>query len=286
MPRLRVATLTLLSLSGLLSASAMQSLIAQQPAAPTTPSSPSAPAAPQAMDNASIIRLSSSGLSEELIVQTIGATPGHYDTTTDGIIAMKKAGITDKEIGAMLTKNANPNGPAPVTVIAAGPTLPPGVDEVGVYYKDKNGAWVEFQPEIVNYKSGGVLKSIATDGIVKGDKNGHVPGKTAALSVSHPVDILIYAPEGTAYNEYQLLKLRQNSNNREFRSETGGVFHSSSGAERDRLDFTATKIGPRLYEFSLAPELKTGEYGILPPGAISSTNAASAGKIDTFHLVE
>jgi len=280
MPRLRVATLTLLSLSGLLSASAMQSLQAQQPAAST------APAAPQAMDNASIIRLSTSGLSEELIVQTIGATPGHYDTTTDGIIAMKKAGITDKEIGAMLTKNANPNGPAPVPVIASGPTLPPGVDEVGVYYKDKNGAWVEFQPEIVNYKSGGVLKSIATDGIVKGDKNGHVPGKTAALSVSHPVDILIYTPEGTAYNEYQLLKLRQNSNNREFRSETGGVFHSSSGAERDRLDFTATKIGPRLYEFSLAPELKTGEYGILPPGAISSTNAASAGKIDTFHLVE
>jgi len=277
---LRVATLTLLSLSGLLSASAMQSLQAQQPAAST------APAAPQAMDNASIIRLSTSGLSEELIVQTIGATPGHYDTTTDGIIAMKKAGITDKEIGAMLTKNANPNGPAPVPVIASGPTLPPGVDEVGVYYKDKNGNWVEFQPEIVNYKSGGVLKSIATDGIVKGDKNGHVPGKTAALTLNHPVDILIYAPEGTAYNEYQLLKLRQNSNNREFRSETGGVFHSSSGAERDRQDFTATKIGPRLYQFSLGPEKTPGEYGILPPGAISSTNAASAGKIDTFHLAE
>jgi len=277
---LRVATLTLLSLSGLLSASAMQSLQAQQPAAST------AAAAPQAMDNASIIRLSTSGLSEELIVQTIGATPGHYDTTTDGIIAMKKAGITDKEIGAMLTKNANPNGPAPVPVIASGPTLPPGVDEVGVYYKDKNGNWVEFQPEIVNYKSGGVLKSIATDGIVKGDKNGHVPGKTAALTLNHPVDILIYAPEGTAYNEYQLLKLRQNSNNREFRSETGGVFHSSSGAERDRQDFTATKIGPRLYQFSLGPEKTPGEYGILPPGAISSTNAASAGKIDTFHLAE
>ena len=275
MSRSRVAVLTLLSLSGFLCFSAVH---AQQPATPS---------APQAMDNASIIRLSTSGLSEELIVQTIGATPGHYDTSTDGLIALKKAGITDKEVGAMLSKNANPNGPAPVPVIASsGPTLPAGVDEVGVYYKDKNGTWVEFQPEIVNYKSGGVLKSIATDGIVKGDRNGHVPGKTATLVLNHPVDILIYAPEGTAYNEYQLLKLRQNSNNREFRSETGGVFHSSSGAERDRQDFTANKIGPRLYEFSLGPETKPGEYGILPPGAISSTNAASAGKIDTFHLAE
>ena len=243
-------------------------------------------AAQQVMDNAAVIKLSSSGLSEDLIVQTITASNGHYDTSTDALIALKKAGVTDKEVGAMLTKNANPNGSAPAVVAANGSTLPPGVDEVGVYYKDKSGAWVEFSPEIVNYKSGGVLKHSFSYGIVKEDKNGHVPGKSAKLVLSHPVDILIYAPEGTAPNEYQLLLLRQNSDNREFRSETGGVVHSSGGAERDRKDFTSTKIGPRLYTFSLGPEFKPGEYGVLPPGAISSTNAASAGKINTFHLVE
>jgi hypothetical protein len=240
--------------------------------------------AQQTLDNASVIKLSKSGLSEDLIVQTVTASAGHYDTSTDALIALKQAGITDKEIGAMLNKNLNPNGPA--AVASNGSALPPGVDEIGVYYKDKNGTWVEFQPEIVNYKSGGVLKSIATEGLVKGDKNGHVPGKSAALTLNHPVEVLIYAPEGTAPNEYQLLLLRQNSNNREFRSETGGVFHSSGGAERDRKDFTSTKIGPRLYTFTLGPEFKPGEYGILPPGSVSSTNAASAGKINTFHLVE
>jgi hypothetical protein len=242
-------------------------------------------AAQQVMDNAAVMKLAGSGLSEDLIVQTITASAGHYDTSTDALIALKKAGITDKEVGAMLTKNANPNGPAPAAA-ATGSALPAGVDEVGVYYKDKTGAWTEFSPEIVNYKSGGALKHTFSYGIVKEDKNGHVPGKSAALSLNHPVDILIYTPEGTAPNEYQLLLLRQNSDNREFRSETGGVVHSSSGAERDRKDFTPTKIGPRLYTFSLGPDFKPGEYGILPPGAISSTNAASAGKIDTFHLVE
>jgi hypothetical protein len=238
------------------------------------------------MDNAAIIKLNASGLSEDIIVQTINASAGQYDTSTDGLIALKKAGVTDKEVGAMISKTANPNGPAPVAVAANGSALPPGVDEVGVYYKDKNGSWVEFSPEIVNYKSGGVLKHSFSYGIVKEDKNGHVPGKSAALALTHPVEILIYAPEGTAPNEYQLLALRQNSDNREFRSDTGGVFHSSTGAERDRKDFTATKIGPRLYTFALGPDVKPGEYGVLPPGAISSTNAASAGKIDTFRLVE
>jgi hypothetical protein len=267
MPALRVMRLTLIFILGLLPFASLQ--------------------AQQTLDNAAILKLSQSGLSESLIVQTITASPGHYDTGTDALIALKKAGITDKEVGAMLMKNANPNGPAPASATATGPSLPPGVDETGVYYKDtKTGAWIEFKPEIVNYKSGGVLKSIATDGIVKGDKNGHIPGKSAELALTHPVEILIYAPEGTAPNEYQLLKLRQNSNNREFRSETGGVFHNSGGADRDRQDFTATKIGTRLYTFTIGPEIRPGEYGILPPGAVSSTNAASDGKINTFRLVE
>jgi hypothetical protein len=237
------------------------------------------------LNDDAILKLQKAGLSEDLIVTTITNSPGHYDLATDKMIALKQAGLTDKEIGAMFAKNATPNGVAPVA--AGGSSLPAGVDEIGVYYRDpKTENWVEFPPEIVNYKSGGALKSAFSYGIVKQDKNGHIPGKTSDLKLTRPFTVLIYAPDGTAPNEYQLLKLRVNSNNREFRSETGGVFHSSGGAERDRQDFTATKIGPRLYTFELDPALKSGEYGILPPGAVSSTNAASAGKMFTFTLVE
>ena len=245
--------------------------------------------AQQSMDNDSVMKLAKSGLSEGLIVQTINASAGHYNTSTDALIALKAAGITDKEVGAMLSKNANPNGPAPamMTAGAAGTALPAGVDEIGVYYKDAtSGAWTACAPEIVNLKSGGVAKSIFSNGIVKQDKNGHIPGASARLKLTHPVAILIYATEGTAPNEYQLLKLRTNSDNREFRSETGGVFHNSGGAQRDSVEFTSTKIGPRLYQVNLGPEVVKGEYGILPPGSLTSTNVASAGKIYTFTLVE
>jgi hypothetical protein len=245
--------------------------------------------AQQAMDNDAVIKLTKSGLSEDLIVQTINASPGHYDTGTDSLIALKTAGVTDKEVGAMLTKNANPNGtPAPATAVAAsaGAALPPGVDEIGVYYKDKTGAWTPFAPEIVNYKSGGAAKKFFTNGIIKEDKNGHIPGPTAKLTLTRPVAILIYATEGTAPNEYQLIKLRPNSDSREFRSETGGVIHNSTGAQRDDVAFTSVKLATRLYQITLGPEVAVGEYGILPPGSITSTNAASAGKMFTFHLVE
>ena len=195
--------------------------------------------AQEALDNAAIVKLAHASLGESLIVQTIHASPGHYDTSTDALIALKQAGVTDKEIGAMIARNAAP-APAPASGAATyGPTLPAGVDEIGVYYQQKDApTWTQFSPEIVNYKSGGALKSFASQGIVKPDQNGHLNGPSAKVALPHPVQILIYAPEGTAPNEYQLLKFRVHANNREFRSETGGVFHSSSGAQRDSVEFT------------------------------------------------
>lgn len=242
--------------------------------------------AQQTLDNDAVIKMAKSGLSEDIIAQTIAASPGHYDTGVNALIALKQAGVSDKEISAMIAKNAGPTAASPIVAIAAGPALPPGVDEIGVYYKDKSGSWTEFAPEIINFKSGGFLKSLASDGIVKPDMNGHVPGKTSQLALTRPISILIYAPDGTAPEEYQLLKLRVNSNNREFRSVTGGVFHSSTGAKRDDVAFKVNKIGSRLYEITIGSDYAPGEYGILPPGSVSTVNAASAGKIFTFHITE
>jgi hypothetical protein len=85
--------------------------------------------AQEAMDNSAVLKLSASGLSETLIVQTINATPGHYDTTTDALIALKQAGLTDKEVGAMLIKNAGLLVSAPAVAstdsTASAPATPP-----------------------------------------------------------------------------------------------------------------------------------------------------------------
>lgn len=62
--------------------------------------------------------------------------------------------------------------------------------EVGVYAK-KKGEWVEVMPEVVNWKTGGVMKSVATAGVVKGDPNGHLNGKHSHNSVTLPTEFLI-----------------------------------------------------------------------------------------------
>jgi hypothetical protein len=140
-------------------------------------------------------------------------------------------------------------------------------------------------PEVVNWKTGGVLKSMATAGVVKGDINGHLEGAGSKNDTVTPVDVTIYAPEGVAITEYQLIHLHVEKDSREFRTVTGGIMHVKGGATRDLVPFDGKKVASRTYRISL-PHLPAGEYGFLPPGAVGSSNGASIGKLYTFHVIE
>jgi hypothetical protein len=49
--------------------------------------------------------------------------------------------------------------------------------------------WHELPPEVVNVKTGGILKTIGTAGIVKGDVNGHVNGLHSPKKLASPVTL-------------------------------------------------------------------------------------------------
>src|SRR5581483_593974 len=108
--------------------------------------------------------------------------------------------------------------------------------------------------------TGGVLKSTVTVGVVKEDLNGHLNGSSSELGLALPIELLVVTKEGVAVTEYQLLRLHQNSNNREFRTVTGGVLHVSGGA-RDTIPFEWTKTAPRVYAIKIE-KLAKGEYGL------------------------
>ena len=91
-------------------------------------------------------------------------------------------------------------------------------------------AWVLVGTEPVNWKTGGVLKSIATDGIVKGDVNGRISGGDSATQMNTPLEFLIKTPDGVEATDFQLVHLHDKSDAREFRTVTGGVFHASGGS--------------------------------------------------------
>ena len=68
--------------------------------------------AQQAMNNDSVIKLCKAGLSDDLIISTITASPGAYDTSPDAITALKNGGASDKVLSAIMTKLSAPPAPS------------------------------------------------------------------------------------------------------------------------------------------------------------------------------
>lgn len=83
--------------------------------------------AQQTLNNDAIVKMVQAGLSDDLIVTTINSQAGSYDASTDGIIALKKAGVSDKVVSAIVQKAssvpARPNAStsAPSGAVAAIP---------------------------------------------------------------------------------------------------------------------------------------------------------------------
>jgi hypothetical protein len=242
-----------------------------------------APSMAKILNNGSIIRMVGAGLSDDLVLQAIAAQPGQYTTDAEALVDLKDAGVSERVISAMINKGRKRLTPEGNTAEDPPPAPISEVSEIGAYYKDRKGTWQPLETEVVHIKSGGWLKSTATHGIIREDRNGHLKGRESKLALQAPIEILIYAPTGVDIAEYDFLRFRINSDNREFRVMTGGVFHSSSGADRDEVPFHPVKAGQHAWRFTIDQSVGGGEFGILPPG---TGNATNGGKIYTFAITE
>ena len=239
----------------------------------------------EALTNDAIIKMVKAGMSESLILSMVGQQPGNYSTRVDDLIALKQAGVSDKIVSAMAAKAAG--GPAAAPAAPSAAAAPGQAMEIGVYFK-KDDAWTEVLPEVVNWKTGGAVKNLASVGVVKKDLNGNIAGPGSRNSVRSPLEFLIVSAEGISITEYQLIHLRTNKDYREFRTVTGGIMNQKSGAMRDLVPFEGKKLSPRTFSVVLPSNLGSGEYGFLSPGAVGSSGNSSAqiGKMYTFRIVD
>jgi hypothetical protein len=202
------------------------------------------------LTNESVLQLIAVGIDEDVIISKIQSSTHNFDLSVQGMVALKKGGVSDRLLHFMMntskppeSKTASPQSLAPPVVLKEEPKPVPAAKsepvlptELGVYAK-RDDKWVEIQPEILNWKTGGVLKHIGTAGIVKGDVNGMINGAHSRNSVKAPMEFLVITAEGIAITEYQLIHLHEKDEAREFRTVTGGVLHASGGATRNLLQF-------------------------------------------------
>jgi hypothetical protein len=225
------------------------------------------------LKNQTLIEMTRAGISDDTIVKLIETDKGDFDTSPAALVALKNAGVSDRVIEAILSIRRQKPGVS---------GLYPQPDEIGVYANVRERL-VQLRVEIISWRTGGVLKKSL---LSRGHLNGQVMKPVSPIRLDSSPEFIVYCPEGVVAEEYQLLRFWEKRDRREFRITTGGIFHASSGADMNDLTFDVMKLGTRLYLVTPSVPLAKGEYGFLPPGAVASASAASAGKMYTFGVME
>lgn len=240
------------------------------------------------LTNQDIIEMTNLNLSDEVIIAKIrsatGADASKFDTSVDGLKALKAASVSDAVIKVMI----NPAPPPPPVVTTATPmTLDPNFPppEVGVYWKDGPTFILIEGAAISRMKAGGRAGSFATDGIRSQHWDATLEGPTSKNRVKDRRPLFyIYVPDGGSAADYLLIKLNKKGDRREFQvGSFGGLTGGKSGVKKDKeVPFTSEHVGIRTYKITLGEDLKPGEYAFfMGTGAqanmASRTGSASSG---------
>jgi len=67
----------------------------------------------RALNNADIINMVKTKLPESVVVQAIQSNPGKYDTSTNALISLHKAGLTENELNAMIAASSKGSSSSP-----------------------------------------------------------------------------------------------------------------------------------------------------------------------------
>ncbi len=237
------------------------------------------------LSNQDIIEMTAIGLSDEVIIAKIRSVSGaealKFDTSVEGLKALKAAKVSDAVIKVMM--NPAPP-PAPVIVAATAitndPNLPP--PEVGVYWKDGPTFILIQGMTVTQEKVGGKAGAFFTNGMRSEHWDATVAGPTSKnrLKDRRPV-FYFYVPDGDTAADYVLIKLEKKSDHREFQvGSFGGVTGGKSGVKKDKqVEFHAEHVGIRVYKITLDSDLKPGgEYAFfLGTGAQANMSGGNMG---------
>ena len=149
------------------------------------------------MTNDEVISLAKAGLNPTLIVGKIRTSKSDFDMSTDALIKLKQAGVSDEIVAAMLEAKSGKSISASAPVNSTGaaspgplgdPNDPMAKHNYGIFlYEEKDGVR-KMTPLKANVsaqnRTGGMFTSSLTYGIGKVKTKTNLPGRNAALAAT------------------------------------------------------------------------------------------------------
>ena len=244
--------------------------------------------AQETLTNDSIVSMVKGGLSEAVVLARVRSGPANFDTSTNALLTLKRAGVSDRIIEAMVsapkaggaTAAAPPAPAAPAPPAGAAATPPPAVSAAArssaggaaanlprdsIYHL--NGAkYQELQPQVIEIETNVAFFSQKSEVVLGGGKAEY------RISDKQPQFYSYFAP-----TEALLVKLKpgDKKNDRNLKMGSGG-YHPFGGSSRqgvrseDRIAVKSEREANGFYRITPSSPLPAGEYGFI---VLSGTTA-------------
>jgi hypothetical protein len=238
------------------------------------------------LTNEDVVKMVQAKLGDSLIVTKIKSSPCKFDTSTDALIKLKQAGVSDAVMQAMAEAGATAASPSTAPAAASpspDPNDPNAEHDPGIYYVRQNpGGRRMTQLDPTAYsggKSGGMFKSAMTYGISKAKWKAVVRGARATTRITEARPTFFFyfeqkkgslsysAPWGMWFsgvstpNQFTLARFEAKKDERDLIVGEFGAFGSSTGTRgKDVVEFDYTKVAPGIYKVTPRVGVEPGEY--------------------------
>jgi hypothetical protein len=285
--------------------------IAVQPAASQGLSQAASPAAGEIFGVHAVLEMKQAGLSEDIIVARIRQEGTPIKLTTSEMVALKKAGLTDAVIAALMNPTASTTKIG--VAIPGMPKATENTDNVGdtnnpdnphasgiyLYTTDRNGKPQMVLLERAAYQGTktGILGYALTSGIKKAKTRAVIPGPRASIRSSDPRPVFYFYFEEKAGglgrsgfgstmsnpNQFALLRLEVKKSNRETVVGEFGITGASAGTDaKSMIPFKSERLRDGTYRVIPTAAMEAGEYCFL--ASILGTGSAGAVEIFDFGI--
>jgi hypothetical protein len=245
-------------------------------------------AAQEVLTNQSVTTLISAGLGEQTIIAKIKASPSAFKTEASDLIALKKQGVSDAIIAAMIDASSSSS----VSALAMGASDSPdprAPHASGIYllHTGNPAKMVRIDATSANQtKTGGFLGYALTGGIAKMKINTVIPGASARVKAEGgmPKFYFYFDQAGsslsnggnggfwlagpgaaiTSPSEFSLVQFKVKKDRREAAVGSFNITGAKAGVQdNQRIALTYTDVRPGVFEVTPQAPLEPGEYGFV-----------------------
>ncbi|MER3431265.1 MAG: hypothetical protein C4324_09535 [Blastocatellia bacterium] len=256
------------------------------------------------MTNEDVISLTKAGLAPAIIIGKIRAAKTKFDLSTDSLLKLKSAGVSDDVVAAMLeAKSGKPvsSNSVPAGDAAADPNDPLSKHNYGIYlYEEVNGQrkMTQLMPNVAaQNRIGGVFTAAVTPfGLGKVKAKANLPGRNASLQITTTQPVFYFyldvASGGlntasgipSTPNEFTLIRFGIRGDNREVTIAKVNSWGGKGGVSDEYvIGLKAEDVGNGIFRVTPAVELKKGEYAFyLVNSGNSNVNAGVGAKFFDF----